>query len=437
MAHRKKTDDALHTKESFSSAVPSGDKSDAMSFHRDRCSTLLGLLLLLFVAGCATAPKEYREPPVLEASARASRNLQVFERTWELVNKRYFDAHFRGTDWPAMRTKYRPEAVAAPDDAALYRVLNSMSAELKESHLAALSPRRAHEVSTEYRASVGFRWQQLEGRRVINDVLPGSPAAAAGLQPGWLVLTRNGAPVADTEGYTPKLGRSVTYGFIDARDEPRTLTLEPQLLNFDRLEQRELPEGCLYLRFDVFSRKSLSWLSEQLKAHASAPGVVIDLRYNSGGNLLALNVALAEFFPHPVTSGHMVKRNGRETESQSVAWRSARYRGRVVILTDRATASAAEIFSHVLQYHQRATVIGRPTAGAVIASRNYPLPDGGRLQVPVTDYVGLDGRRLEGRGVAPDLALPGRSRDDLRAGRDPDLEAAIRALQRSDRLPPA
>lgn len=400
-----------------------------MTFPPRACSVLLGIVLIICAAGCASAPTEYRDPPPLAAPARTAQNLRVFERTWDLVNKKYFDAKFRGIDWPAKRERYRPEAIAAPDETTLYQVLNRLCTELNQSHLTALPPRRVHELRSEHRASVGFRWEQIDGRRVVSDVLPDSPAAAAGLEPGWLVITRDGAPVQESMGYTPKLGRPVTYGFIDARDEPRTLTLEPQLLNFDRLEQRALPEGVLYVRFDVFSRKSLSWLSEQLKAHASAPGVVIDLRHNSGGNLLALNVALAEFFPQPVTSGRMIKRSGRETESQSLGWLSARYSGRVAILTDRATASAAEIFSHVLQHHKRATVVGRLTAGAVIASRHYSLPDGGRLQVPVTDYVSLDGRRLEGRGVTPDLAIPPHTREDLRFSRDPDLEAAIRTMR--------
>ncbi len=391
----------------------------------------MGLALVCFVGGCTSTPTEYREPPPLAATARSSYNLRVFERTWQLVNKKYFDAHFRGVDWPAMRIKYRPEAIAAPNEEALYQVLKRLCAELKESHLAAIPPRRAHEFSTEHRASVGLRWQLLEGQRVVIDVLPASPAASAGVRPGWLVLSRNDTPLQEKDTYITKLHQPVTYGFLDEHDQPRSLTLEPQLLNFDRLEVRELSDGYLSLRFDVFSHTSLHWLSEQLKAHATARGVVIDLRSNPGGNILALNVALAEFFPKSVAAGRMIKRNGHESENHSLAWLSARYAGRVVILTDHPTGSAAEIFSHVLHYHHRATVIGQPTAGAVIASRLYSLPGGGRLQVPVTDYIGLDGHRLEGRGVTPDVVRPARTLAELRAQQDPDLVAALEILQQA------
>ena len=336
--------------------------------------TLLATALVLFAAGCATVPSEYREPPPLAATERTAHNLRVFERTWELVNEKYFDAKFRGIDWPAMRAKHRAEAVAAADDMALYQSLNRLCAELKESHLAAIPPLRAYEHRTEYRASVGFRMQLIEGRRVVTDVVPGSPAAIAGVEIGWIGTTRNGAPFQEKDTYLPKLGQTVTYGFLDARDQPRSVTMEPQLINFAQLVKHELTGGFIYLRFDEFSRKSLHWLSEQLKAQATAPGVVIDLRHNPGGNLLALNVALAEFFPKPVAAGRMIKRSGRERENQSFSWLSARYAGRVAILTDHATGSAAEIFSHVLQHHKRATVIGRLTAGAVSGRKSMRQP---------------------------------------------------------------
>ena len=397
------------------------------SFHQHLAASAVALTL--FAAGCATAPTEYREPAALTAAGRSAHNLQVFERTWALVNEKYFDAKFRGVDWPAMRTKYQPGAAAAKDDTTLYLVLNQLCTELKESHLMAMAPRRVHEFRTEHRASVGFRMQILEAKRVVTDVVPGSPAAAAGVKTGWIVLSRNGSPLQEKDPYLPTLGQAVSYEFLDAENQTHRLTMNPLLINFEQREARALPNGCRYLRFDGFDHKSLHWLSEQLKAQPAVPGVVIDLRNNPGGNLLALDVALAEFFTKKVSAGRMIKRNGHEQENKSLTWFSAHYSGRVVILADDSTGSAAEIFSHVLQFYRRATVIGRRTAGAVIVSRTFDLPGGGRLQVPTNDYVGLDGQRLEGRGVTPDTVIPAPTLADWRAQHDADLEAAARALQ--------
>lgn len=386
-------------------------------------------VLLGWAPGCATAPRPYREPPALAPVARAAHNERVFDRAWALVEAKYFDAKFRGVDWVAAGQTYRAEARAAPDDEALYAVINRMAGTLKESHLAAFPPRRAHEQRTEHRPGVGMSWRVIEGQRVIMDVVPGGPADRAGVRPGWLALARDGQPLTDDLNYTPRLGERVTYVFLDPADVRHEFTLTPELLVFARREARPLPGGLVLLRFDRFSLDDLAWLSRELKAARTAPGVVIDLRDNPGGSALALRAAVAEFFLHPVDEGTLVTRAGRERTARSWAWRSARYAGRVVILTEGATGSAAEIFAHVLQHHRRATVIGRPTAGAVIYSRSYRLPGGGRLQVPVVDYVGLDGARLEGRGVTPDRVVPAATVAERRAGFDPDLALALDVLR--------
>ncbi|ACB73395.1 peptidase S41 [Opitutus terrae PB90-1] len=387
------------------------------------------MFVILFLAGCATVPTEYREPPPLTREERTAQNLRVFDRAWDLVNDRYFDEAFRGVDWPAMRERYRPQAAAAADAEALYKVVNQMCAELKESHLGALSPRRAHELETEHRPAIGIRWQLLEDQRVVVDVVPGGPADRAGIRRGWLVLKRNGTPLRDADTFITRLRDPVSFEFLDEHGAVRAFTLRPELLDFDRREVRPLEEGGFYLRFDRFDRSSLSWLSRQLKTHSTAPAVMIDLRSNRGGNTLVLDMAVAEFFKDRVAIGRLIRRSGRSKDVHSFAWLPAGYAGKVIVLTSQATASAAEIFTHVLQHYHRAVVIGQKTAGAVIYSRPYGLPDGGKIQVPIIDYVGLDGARLEGRGVGPDVEVPERSLADVRADRDPELARARELLR--------
>ena len=390
-----------------------------------RIFAALAVTLLLLAGGCVTAPTEYREPPPLAVESRTALNLRVHDRVWELVRDKYFDDKFRGVDWLAMKGKYRDDAAAAPDDTALYRVLARLCAELKQSHLAALPPRTVHEKDTEHRAAVGLRWQNLGGNRIVTDVIPGGAAAAAGVKTGWILLARNGRPIDERDIFVSKLGQPVAFTFRDLEERTVELTLEPRLLDFERLVARDLPGGFRYLRFDRFSRESMHWLSDQLKAHRSAPGVVIDLRQNPGGNTFVNFVAVEEFFDRRVPMGRFVQRNGRTRETHGIALFSARYAGRVAILMGPGSASASEIFAHVLQTEKRGIVVGRRSAGAVIVSRFYDLPGGGQLQVPIQDYVGLDGQRLEGRGVVPDVEVGAPNAADWRAGRDVDLEAAL------------
>ncbi|HWA28131.1 MAG TPA: S41 family peptidase [Lacunisphaera sp.] len=407
--------------------IPSLRNQVANSRHIAAWLVLLALIFAL--TGCASLPSAYVEPAPLTAAQRTELNTRIFDTAGRIVREKYFDPDFRGRDWAALLRQYRPAAVAAADDAELYRVLNHLFRELKESHLTALAPQRAYEVRTAHCMAVGMGWDRVEGRHVVTELIPGGPAAQAGVQPGWIVTACEGHPLANEFPRSPATGRPVTYSFLDLANAPRDITFQPQLLKVEQMVSRDLPGGCRYLRFDRFGSDALHWLSAELKAHRDAPGVVLDLRENPGGYVVAFRLAVGEFFDHRVATGEFVRRDGKVQEGHNLSLFSARYPGKVVILTSESTGSAAEIFTHVLQYNGRATVIGRRTAGAVIVSHNYRLPGGGTLQVPVQDYRGLDGRRLEGRGVLPNITVAPAALADLREGRDLDLETALASLE--------
>ena len=77
-----------------------------------------------------------------------------------------------------------------------------------------------------------------------------------------------------------------------------------------------------------------------------------------------------------------------------------------------------------LQDTGRAQIFGSRTAGAVLGSTVERLPNGDRFQYAISDYVSVTGRRLEGHGVIPDVAV-GLTRDALLNGHDPVIDAAV------------
>jgi C-terminal processing protease CtpA/Prc len=82
------------------------------------------------------------------------------------------------------------------------------------------------------------------------------------------------------------------------------------------------------------------------------------------------------------------------------------HKGRVFVLTSRRTASACEPTVYALKNAPNVTVIGERTAGAMLSSGAYYLQSGFLLTLPVADYYTVDGVRLEGNGVQPDIAVP-------------------------------
>ncbi len=394
----------------------------------------LGALVVAgLFAGCVSTPAPRVPLDNLPPSQvdQATRNLRVFDAVWSLVADHHYDPKLRGIDWPAAAAKFGPQAAVAIDKKSLYAAINEMLDLLHDSHTHALTPEQASDRQTQQRVRTGFNMTRLDGRWAVAEVLPGSPAELAGVRCGWVVVARNGQQLGERNDFRAQDGEVTQWEFLDDHDRPVKLALTARPLSTKpRQDARELPGGFVYLRFDGFDGPDRRWLSEQLKAHHDAHGVVLDLRQNAGGETFSLGITIGEFFDHAVDSGAFISRGGTRSEKNSWQIGSARYAGRVTVLVDGATASAAEIFSAVLQDHSRATLIGRKTAGAVLASWFYVLPDGGELQLSREDYLAPKGRRLEGNGLEPDVPVA-RTLEDLRAGRDPDIAAALRVLRAS------
>ena len=387
-------------------------------------------VVALALSGCTTtpAPRVSLAAVPVEQRARVEGNVRVFDRVWGLVADWHYDPKLQGVDWPAAGLKYGAEAAAAADDQALYASLGAMVGLLKDSHTHALSPTQTKERRTQTSARTGFYMTRVEGRWIVSELVAGSPAELAGVKTGWVVVARNGTAFGERSEARPKEGEVAQWEFLDDRDQPVALAIAAQSLSTrPRQEVRVLAGGVVYLRFDAFDMADRRWLSDQLKTNRAAPGVVIDLRRNPGGGTISLGITIGEFFDRAVDCGTFITRGGYRGGKSSWQIGSARYGGSVVVLVDGATGSAAEIFAAVLQEHGRAAIVGRKTAGAVLASWYHGLPDGGELQLSRQDYVTPQGRRLEKEGVEPDVKVV-RTVADVRAGRDVDLEAALRVL---------
>jgi C-terminal processing protease CtpA/Prc len=192
-------------------------------------------------------------------------------------------------------------------------------------------------------------------------------------------------------------------------------------------EVKVLADGVVYVRFDYFDRERVKWLVREVSAHRDAPGMILDLRHNNGGLIVSAQRAVGLFFRERVSMGVVGQRNGRRSTEHSRG--SGRYFGPLAVLVGSGSHSSAEVFAYVMQAHERAVVVGQVTAGEVLGSRRFPLPDGGQLQLSVSDYHCLDGQRLEGRGVEPDVLTPvlaGNAADDLA---DATLASAMQILR--------
>jgi C-terminal processing protease CtpA/Prc len=156
--------------------------------------------------------------------------------------------------------------------------------------------------------------------------------------------------------------------------------------------------------------------------------LILDLRGNPGGALPTLARLVGSLFDHDVKIADRQSR--KESKPQIAKTRGVNaFTGKLVVLVDNESASAAELFARVVQIEHRGTVIGDRTAGAVMETKHYVYSQGldsnGAYDFTVTDadLIMSDGKSLESTGVVPDeIVLP--SGADLAAGRDPVLAHA-------------
>jgi hypothetical protein len=179
------------------------------------------------------------------------------------------------------------------------------------------------------------------------------------------------------------------------------------------------------VRFNLFAAPVLEKFCAALRTLKDAPGLVIDLRGNRGG-LLGLVYGLGGLLEtRPVSFGVMRTRAG--WHDLGIVPQKNAYHGQLVVLIDAETQSAAEIFAGGVQSSGRAVVVGQRSAGATLPSAAKELPTGAILQYAFADFVAADGRLIEGVGIEPTIPVK-LNRRQLLAGRDPQLEAALDAI---------
>ena len=437
---------------------------------------VLRCVLFLALAASAGLPSTFAQSPPSAPSQRTdspkSRRLslkarrEIFETVWKDIRDHYYDPSFNGVNWDEIHTRYRPLVEAAGDDQELYSMLSRMTGELHDAHTRFNSPEQWKKYKKQQGVSSGISVDDVDGRTVVITVRRDSSAAHAGIEPGMVVLSIDGKPVAEriaeiernkAASSSERATRLISYGRLFAGPPDTELRVGMERADGSKFEvtlQRQiyssapdvitdvLPSGIAYIRFDGFQPAITKEFRQALERFKNAPGIVIDLRRNGGGDLGVLLPIAGFFFGQKTLFAKDKTRSGKPLSEFAGIFRlplelyvgkpgDQIYSGPVVILVDARSASSSEVFAAGMQDSQRAKIVGSQSCGCVLGiAKPRVMKGGGVLEMSEVLWFSPKGRRLEGTGILPDETVAP-TLSDLQQKHDPAIETAERLLRGS------
>lgn len=381
---------------------------------------------------------------------------QKFAEAARTLGDRFYHPTLKGLDWPALTERYGSLAERTRTNEEFNRVVQFLFGELDGSHtgirggdsFSSPSPRVGHLGATVEPASGGYR---------VVSVMPKSPAAhpLSRLYEGDIITGVDGRALAPSENERPNIsmaealaGAAGRETLLDVRraeanaDKPSYVLITPisggQLTGLgyeNEVRQREaavhaLSNGRLgYLHIRGMDLASVRDFERDLFAAASGrDGLVIDVRDNGGGSTADILLSSLTAPAHAYT---VPRGADREKASFDTYPRDRRlihgYARPIIVLINENSFSNAEIFAHAIKTIGRGKLVGTQTFGGVISTGGTSLIDGTFVRVPFRGWYLPDGTDMENNGAMPDIDVPLSPADEA-AGRDPQMEAAVRAL---------
>ena len=371
---------------------------------------------------------------------------QIFTDAWRLERDYFYDKNMHGVDWNAMKEKYGKllEQAATREDVNF--LIGELIGEMNSSH----TYKRGGDLESPQSRNVGYLgvdWEINNGAYQIAHILSGaiwdaevrSPLAEPGVDvhEGDYVLAVNGTPISvENEpaaaflglgGKTVELTVSKTGSKDDAKkvvvkllsDESRLRHLEWIETKRKRVDEATNGKvGYIYVRSTGIDGQDE--LARQFYAQWNKEGLIIDERFNSGGQIPDRFIEML----NRKAIAYWAVRDGHDWQSPTVA-----HFGPQVMLINGWSGSGGDAFPDFFRKAKLGPLIGSRTWGGLIGYSGLPnLIDGGSVTAPSFRMYNPDGSWFkEGHGVDPDILVP-ENHQELAKGVDNQLEKAIEVI---------
>jgi C-terminal processing protease CtpA/Prc len=394
-----------------------------------------------------------------EAEKIAGLSLLWSQAKYNFVNFDHVDI-----DWNQTYLDYLSKVKNTKSTAEYYKVLISFYAQLKDGHTNVYAP---DSLTFEFYSRPPFRTELIEGRVFVSQVFSDS-LYRSGIVPGLEVIKIDSEPVISyAETNIKPYQSSSTTQDMEIREFSYALLAGPKNkpinIEFKDLHGKTITRAISrtgyhdvkglktmeyqtignvgYLTINNFEDKTIIGQFDSLYTKiAKTKGLVIDIRYNGGGDGgIGFNI-LSRLTDKPfLTSSSKVlkqfSRPGAEPQWESNGINKWNANGKifynkpVVVLIGPRTFSAAEDFTVAVDYMKRGTLAGLPTGGSTGQPVPFNLPGGGTARVCGKRDTYPDGKEFVGIGIMPNVTVQ-KTIKDLWAGKDAAKEKALEILNK-------
>ena len=361
---------------------------------------------------------------------------ELYDQVWKLINSKFVDQTNNAQDWSKWRHKYDNQ-IHTNEDA--YVAINTMVASLNDPYTKFLDPKEFAEETSSIKGSlkgIGIQIAVKDGKLTVIAPIEDTPAEKAGLQADDEILEIDGV---STKGITVdkaadkirgKEGTQVTL-LVKRKDmAPKLYTVTRAEIEIKSISQKvptdvKIPDDLCYIRLSSFiSRNTASEFGTILNNSKDKKGFIIDLRSNPGG-LLTNAIYISDMFLDGGTIVSTVDRDGyKETQRANPGVYTKKP---VVVLINKGSASASEIFSGAMKDNHRAVIIGEQSFGKGLVQEINKLPYDAGINITIQKYLTPNGTDINKKGITPDIKVE-LTEEDVKNKNDVQLKKAVEVL---------
>ncbi len=339
--------------------------------------------------------------------------------------------------WTIIHQQYVNQPV---DDTKLMQgAINGMMNSLGDPHSTYMDPQTYKDATSELAGSyegIGAVVDTTGSWLTIVSTFAGSPAAKAGLESGDQIIA---VDHQDMTGVSPELVRQKVIGPAGTtvhltinragQSAPLEFDITRAKIDVPSATGKMLPNNIAYVQVTTFGDNTTKELTQALQTlmPQHPRGLILDLRDNGGGYVDTAVQVVSQFQGTGVV---FYEQDGSGTKKPyDVIPGGMATKIPMVVLINEGTASASEITAGALQDYGRAKLVGVVSYGKGSEQNWIPLSNNeGAVRITIAHWLTPNGRQIDKKGLTPDVYVP-MTTADVQAGRDPQLDAAVKVLE--------